>query len=124
MPMEASRWRRTTQPPGDMPPLTSPRNGGLPPIIQASAESATRAWLPARGPWTQLARLARPADGCQALGWRDRSELGREQRLAGAGPVVTDRPDQPQPDQHRDEQAEDGDLVGAVPEVVEQQEDD
>ena len=34
-------------------------------------------------------------------------------RLA-RGPVVADRPDQPQPDEHRDEQAQHGDLVGAV----------
>ena len=44
--------------------------------------------------------------------------------IARAGPVVADRPDQPQPDEHRHEQAQDGDLVRAVPERVEEQEDD
>ncbi len=45
-------------------------------------------------------------------------------RLARAGPVVADRPDQPQADQHRHQQAQHGDLVGAVAERVEQQEQD
>ena len=59
----------------------------------------------------------------ESLGEVRRRARGRS-RLAAARPVVADRPDQPEADEHRHQQAHDGDLVGAVAERVEQQEDD
>ena len=46
------------------------------------------------------------------------------EHLAGPRPVVADRPDEPQPDEHRHEQAQDRDLVGTAPRAIEEQEED
>ena len=86
--------------------------------VRRLARMKTRA---AREPSARLQR-----DACRRQPFRrgDRSHPGRQAGLARAGPVVADRPDQPQADDHRHQQAQDRDLVGAVPERVEQQEDD
>ena len=57
---------------------------------------------------------SRAAGGRQSLGRGDAAPSLGEEHLAGSGPVVADRPDQPQPDQHRHQQAQDRDLVRAV----------
>ena len=88
--MVGSAWAWRQAPPGRLRGL-SRRGGSAPP------RGASRC------------RRARAGGAAGAVGIR-----------VAAGPVVAHRPDEPQPDQHRHKQAQDGDLVRADPERVDQ----
>ena len=97
------------RPPGDR---SCGQIGGRPRAVRRGADARGIGRPAPRG----LPRGARASGGREPLRRRDRPHAGRQDRLARPGPVVADRPDEPQPDEHRHEQAQDRDLVGAVPE--------
>ena len=141
-PCARSSPRRRASPGATIPHTVGPRRAGDPPVLVASNARAreTLGWAPRRSTLDEMIgsawawrratprglrglsaqragrRAARdPARAAAAAPGGDGTARAMRVELAGARPAVADRPHEPQPDQHRHDQAQDRDLVGAVP---------
>ena len=93
-------------------------------------DPASTRWSDRRGPGASRTRTATPtrSPAARSVRWQGRVALAARPRLCRelvtARPVVAHRPHEPHPDEHRDQQAQDRDLVRADPDPVDEDEQD